>query len=249
MGRFNHEAVCVDPRTGIVYQTEDRGEGLIYRFIPNEKERLIKGGRLQALRAIDRKSLDTRNWESPLLKPNQPIAVEWVDMEDIDSPTDELRMWGFYAKGCARFARGEGMWWGNDAVFFACTNGGTREQGQVFRYIPSPAEGTADEAKNPGKLELFIEPNDSDLMQNADNLCIAPWGDVVFSEDGAGDNFLRLVTPHGEIHTIARNAMNDSELAGCCFSPDGETLFVNIQSPGLSIAITGNWRGAATARG
>ena len=29
MGRFNHEAVCVDPATGIVYQTEDRGDGLL----------------------------------------------------------------------------------------------------------------------------------------------------------------------------------------------------------------------------
>ena len=29
MGRFNHEAVAVDPLTGIVYQTEDREDGLI----------------------------------------------------------------------------------------------------------------------------------------------------------------------------------------------------------------------------
>jgi secreted PhoX family phosphatase len=28
MGRFNHEAACVDPRTGIVYMTEDREDGL-----------------------------------------------------------------------------------------------------------------------------------------------------------------------------------------------------------------------------
>ena len=35
MGRFNHEAVCVNPNTGIVYLTEDRNDGLLYRFIPN----------------------------------------------------------------------------------------------------------------------------------------------------------------------------------------------------------------------
>jgi secreted PhoX family phosphatase len=34
MGRFNHEAVAVDARSGIVYQTEDRDDGLIYRFHP-----------------------------------------------------------------------------------------------------------------------------------------------------------------------------------------------------------------------
>jgi uncharacterized protein len=50
MGRFNHEAVAVDPRTGIVYQTEDRGDGLFYRFIPARPGQLAAGGRLQALR-------------------------------------------------------------------------------------------------------------------------------------------------------------------------------------------------------
>ena len=35
--------------------------------------------------------------------------------------------------------------------------------------------------------------------------------------------------------------MNDSELAGACFSPDGTTLFVNIQRPGMTVAITGPW--------
>ncbi|HRK31251.1 MAG TPA: DUF839 domain-containing protein [Tepidisphaeraceae bacterium] len=242
MGRFNHEAIAVDANSGIVYQTEDRHEGLIYRYIPVEKGNLAAGGRLQALRARDKKSLDTRSWEAArTMEPGEAIVVDWVDMEDIDSPTDELRLWGFYAKGCARFARGEGMWTGADGIYFACTNGGTRKQGQIFRYTPSPHEGTDAEREHPGKLELFIEPNDSDLMQNADNLTISPAGHVVFSEDGAGDNFLRGITPGGEIYTIARNAMNNSELAGCCFSPDGTTLFVNIQNPGLTVAIFGPW--------
>jgi hypothetical protein len=243
MGRFNHEAVAVDPRSGIVYQTEDRNEGLIYRYIPAVKGKLAEGGKLQALRAKGRPSLDTRNWDARArtFEPGESVDVDWVDLEDIDSPTDELRMFGYYAKGAARFARGEGMWYGNDAVYFACTNGGTRKQGQIFRYIPSPAEGTPGEAASPGRLELFIEPNDSDLMQNADNLTVAPWGDVVLAEDGPDDNFLRGVTPDGRLYTLARNAMNDSELAGVCFSPDGQTLFVNIQRPGLTLAINGPW--------
>ena len=43
MGRFNHEAIAVDPKTGIVYQTEDRHDGLLYRFIPNVRP-IARGG-------------------------------------------------------------------------------------------------------------------------------------------------------------------------------------------------------------
>ena len=49
MGRFVHEAACVDPETGIVYLTEDQGEALFYRFIPKEPGNLKAGGTLQAL--------------------------------------------------------------------------------------------------------------------------------------------------------------------------------------------------------
>ena len=39
-----------------------------------------------------------------------------------------------------------------------------------------------------------------------------------------------------------RNELNESEFAGPAFSHDGKTLFVNIQSPGYVLAITGPWR-------
>ena len=44
MGRFNHEVAAVDPRTGIVYLTEDKGDSVFYRFIPNEYGKLQKAG-------------------------------------------------------------------------------------------------------------------------------------------------------------------------------------------------------------
>ena len=50
MGRFNHEAVAVDPNTGDVYLTEDRHEGLLYKFVPKIAGRLSKGGKLYALK-------------------------------------------------------------------------------------------------------------------------------------------------------------------------------------------------------
>ena len=44
---------------------------------------------------------------------------------------------------------------------------------------PVPKEGKPGEKNRPGKLELFIEPNDGNLVENADNLTVAPWGDLV----------------------------------------------------------------------
>jgi len=242
MGRFNHEAVAVDPRSGVVYQTEDRNDGLIYRFIPRTPERLADGGRLQALQVKGVPGLDSRNWnDNVTMAPGQSVDVEWIDLAEIDSPNDDLRLRGF-AQGAARFARGEGMWYGRDAVYFACTNGGAAKKGQIWRYVPSLVEGRPGEKMSPGRLELFVEPNDGKIVENADNLTLAPWGDLIVCEDGDDEQFIVGVTPQGQFYKLARNAKSTSEFAGACFSPDGSTLFVNIQKNGLTLAITGPWQ-------
>ncbi|MDR9416473.1 MAG: DUF839 domain-containing protein [Gracilimonas sp.] len=239
MGRFNHEAVAVDPKSGVVYLTEDDSEGLLYRFIPNTPGKMLDGGRLQALVVKDLPSLDARNWKEQLVELNHPLPVEWIDLNDIDE--DDLRYRGHDA-GATRFARGEGMWFGNSTVYFACTNGGSAKVGQIWKYTPSEYEGTIREEKEPGILELFVEPNDGNIIENADNLTVAPWGDLVVCEDSEGDNYLLGITPEGEVYKMGRNAVSESELAGATFSPDGSTLFMNIQQDGLTLAITGPWK-------
>ena len=244
MGRFRHEAVAVDPRTGIVYQTEDMGDGLIYRFIPKVNGKLQLGGQLQALAILDEPSRDTRNWKSlssPTFPSDTPFSVRWIDIEDVTSPDDNLRFQGF-EKGAARFARGEGMWYGQGEVFFACTNGGPIEKGQVFRYTPSTFEGTDRETEAPGKLELFIESTDKDVLKNCDNLTVAPWGDLFICEDSESPCNLVGITPDGACFEFGSNRYNDSELAGVCFDPSGRFLFLNIQTSGLTLAITGPWQ-------
>ena len=245
MGRFNHEAVAVDPNSGIVFQTEDVGDGLIYRYIPNEPGSLIKGGRLQALSVKGHPSLDTRNWptvEGPSVPVQKSMEVEWIDLEDVLSPNNDLRYQG-YDEGAARFARTEGMWYGRGAIYFASTNGGKNLTGQIWRYTPSPDEGTKLEVERPGKLELYLEPNDSQLLEYCDNLTVAPWGDLFICEDGSKDQYIRGVTPDGKIYTLAHNNYaGDSEFCGVCFASNHPTLFVNIQSPGITLAITGPWQ-------
>ncbi len=64
------------------------------------------------------------------------------------------------------------------------------------------------------------------------------WGGVIVCEDGCGDEFVHGVTQGAAVYKIARNALGSGEFAGSCFSPDGSALFVNIQSPGITLAIT-----------
>jgi secreted PhoX family phosphatase len=240
MGRFNHEAVAVDPKSGCIYLTEDRHDGLLYRFIPKEKENLIEGGRLQALVVKGRKALDTRNWDAPLVGKNEAMEVFWIDIDDVDAPEDDLRYRAF-EDGAARFARGEGIWMGKDELFFACTNGGPDMFGQVFKYTLSPEEGSTEEIKAPASLELYAQSNDKTVLHMCDNLTIAPWGDVLLCEDNGELNHIRGIDKEGSIYTLACNRSSESELAGLVFSPTGKTLFVNVQENGDTVAITGPW--------
>ncbi len=244
MGRFRREAVAVDPKTSIVYQTEDLSDSLIYRYIPNEPGKLHNGGLTQALAIIETPSCDTRNWPD-LKKPAFPIgkavSAKWIDLDDLENLNDDLRLRG-YAAGAAVFARGEGIVYADGEIYFSCTNGGSKQYGQIFKYTPSPYEGTERESQSPASLELFIESHDKEIMQACDNMTIAPWGDIIICEDCGLSSSIVGITPAGEIYHIAQVSI-DSEFAGACFSPDGSTLFVNIQSkPGQTLAITGPWK-------
>ena len=142
-------------------------------------------------------------------------------------------------------ARGEGVFWGENELYLTATSGGPLRRGQIMRYVPSPDEGGADEARTPGRIQLFVESTDLRTMNMGDNLCIAPWGHLIVCEDNYSDevrNHIKGVTPDGRLYTIARNVFaGNSEFAGAVFSPDGAVLFVNIMYPGLTLAIRGPW--------
>jgi uncharacterized protein len=241
MGRFEHEAAVVHAASGAVFLTEDRHHSLFYRFLPAVPGRLAEGGRLQALTFTGRPSMRTHNWSNePDIRLGEKLPVSWLDLEDVDPVFNDLRLRGA-AAGAATFARGEGLCSTGDALVFTCTIGGRARLGQVFSYTPGRCEGQRDEAESAGYLELITEATEESLLRNADNLTMAPWGDLIVCEDTDRHCGLVGVRADGTQYPVADNAYSGSELAGVCFSPDGKTLFVNIQYPGTTVAITGPW--------
>ena len=118
------------------------------------------------------------------------------------------------------------------------TSGGAAGQGQIFRLRPR--------IHGPDTLELFFESTGASEYSYGDNLCISPFGDLIVCEDqytDTVDNYLRGVTPEGHAYPFARLRLQ-SESAGVCFSPDGRTMFLNVYSPAMTLAITGPWPAA-----
>lgn len=247
MGRFLHEACAVDPKTGIVYMTEDNGPDGFYRYIPDHPGQLHRGGKLQMMCVYGRSRYNTVKGQ----KVGKKLPCEWVTIDDPDPSNAERHPDAVYrqgrAKGAARFMGLEGANWGQGSVWFTASESGDMLAGQIWKYTPS---------KNlkRGTLELMFESSDRKILDEPDSIVVSPRGGVVVCEDGDGEdggtNFLRVLTPKGTIETFARNTTKMpiekgekgvTEWSGACYSPDGKWLFVNLYHPGVSYAITGPW--------
>jgi secreted PhoX family phosphatase len=104
--------------------------------------------------------------------------------------------------------------------------------GQIWRYDPRR-----------DRLELVVRFEPADDFQGPDNITVSPYGFAVMCTDGDDDRqFVAGITPDGDSFPLAFNQLSDDEFAGATFSRDGRTLFVNVQEPGTTFAITGPWR-------
>jgi secreted PhoX family phosphatase len=257
MGRFVKEAAVADPRTGIVYQTEDARQGSgFYRFLPKNPADLHAGGVLQMLAVAGRPNYDTRSGQTAGVR----LPARWVTINDPDPDLEGGAPSCFqqgYAQGAARFERLEGIYRGEDgSIYFVSTSGGNAQYGQLWHYLP---DGTKD-----GALVLAYESTSGALLDSPDNLCVTPAGGILFCEDDTnptpahrGDthplapgisevNRLIGLARDGAPFTFAVNRLNASEFAGACFSPDGTILFVNLfgdatPGSGMTCAIRGPW--------
>ena len=249
MGRFNHEATATDPGTGYVYETEDTGDSVLYRFKPTNPSNLAAGGVLEAMKLDN--GTDTRQWVT-----GQTDTATWVVVDDPDPQTNDYAAstrGQAAAKGAALITRGEGAWFGNGVVYIVASNGGPLRLGQVFAYDPATSRFTC----------VFASTS-ADLLAAPDNVCVSPRGGIVLCEDGSGLEYMHGLTPDGAIFRFAQNNVvlpasvmaargysgtgdyTGSEWAGATFEPkNGNWMFANIQSPGITFAITGPWRKGA----
>jgi hypothetical protein len=246
MGRFTHEAVAVDPVTGVAYMTEDLRESGFYRFLPAVPGNYAAGGRLQMLAIAGRSRANLVEG----VRVGESLRVEWVDIADPDPADAETRPDAVFqqgrALGGAAFRHLEGAVYAPGGVYFASTSGGKPRLGQIWRYnVGSGKRRSAGPSAGYATLTLVYEATDRSVLGFPDNLCLGPNGTLLICEDG-GDvpQSLRVYTPRGEIFEVVRNMVpgfEKTELAGVRFSPDGATMFLNALAPGYTFAIWGPW--------
>lgn len=258
LGRYAHEAVVVDPRRGHLYLTEDAAtpNGLLYRWTPPEgfchgRGRLRTladdAGVLQAFKCFDSGGRFVDDL-SRATKIGTVYGVDWVTVPDRDAKTTSVRK-QFTDGQITRARKLEGMWWGDGGAYivssYARAESPVQHDGAVWFYDPKRRTLTL-------KVLLGVNPTpDAEgNFDGPDNITVSPYGGLVIAEDGEGLQHLFGATDSGRTYPIARNELNNgtedapeySEFTGVTFSPDGKTLFANIQEPGIMLAITGPWK-------
>jgi secreted PhoX family phosphatase len=198
------------------------------------------------------------------------LDVAWVMVPDRFAATTSTRKQFAVPGEITRSKKLEGAWGDGDGVYFAASYafhedipkspGVSPHDGQIWYldqrrqtltlkayfpwirelHAPSPAG-----AWTPWTLEQ--QRTVPDVFDGPDNVHVTPWGGLVLAEDGVGLNGLIAWTEAAGAFRLARNDIlfqgtENSEMTGPTFSPDGKVLFANVQEPGHTFAITGDFR-------
>ncbi len=265
-GRFSHEAIAVDPVEGVAYLTEDDFgfPSGFFKYVPPvhpaDAGQLRDGGQLFMLAV--------RNDPNAPLADRQRQRVTyqtvWVPIDDPDpdfprqpdgTPTttndDAIHYVAGqgWAQGAAYFSRLEGAVYDNNVIYFCSTQGGGDPESRHL-HIPTdrlrqgvgPNLGLPLPLRPPPAALPGTRPRHPRLPRQHHRQPTRNPGDL------RGQHRRQLparTVAAGNYGDLALNRLpnrTNDEFAGSTFSPDGQTLYVNIQaSNGMSFAIWGPW--------
>ena len=245
MGQRVHEAAAVHVASGDVYLTEDAAPVAgFYRFVPKVRGELQRGGSLWMLKAEGASDLRRGHRTGDRFKASW-VAIEHPERGAGPEGEGDGNVREGLANGGSAFLRLEGCYAHHDLIYFTSTSGGDAGSGQVWAYDAKASE-----------LQLVYESPAQETLYYPDNLAMSPRGGLILCQDSYRKEPQSLfgLTSEGGLFEFARNNgiyedfhgldgdYSNSEFAGACFSPDGRWLFVNVYTPGFTVAITGPWK-------
>ena len=216
LGAFNHEAVAVNAETNILYLTEDRRDGLFYRFIPDtiSPDGLpdLTSGKLQAA----------------IVDP-QTNAVTWADVPD---PLAQALPTRQQVETASIFKGGEGIVCHDNVVSFV-----TKGDNRVWAY-------QADHEVM--SVIYDHATSETPILSGVDNVTLSQDGELVISEDGGDLQIIAITATGRLVPLMQLYGHDESEVTGPAFSPDGQRLYFSSQrgtegagNAGLTYEITG----------
>ena len=237
LGRFEHEAVAVDPDTGRIYETEDATNplGLFYRWTPPPSALPLGQGLAPALGPTDGTLRGDAGAERVGSRRPRPVRRHRAGHDvrrrmgatcrDRDGAPLQVRRQfnGFWNSAVnatgpggdiTRSRKLEGAWWGDGGAYFvasfartAATAAHVQHDGQVWFYDPLASTITL-------KLRFAYTPADQDSDPDGpDNIRVSPYGGVLLAEDGEGVQHLIGATEDGHTYFLARNDVGDGQRA------------------------------------
>ena len=269
MGRMNHEAVSIDPQSGYVFETEDRGDSAYYKFVPKVRKPngfgdLQQGGDLYAM----------------VIKPGQRsdctgAAIPTGGTNDLGGSFSGVDTRGLGRNGSGSLlpflgqplrvewvklddvdpaddtlryeaqAKGAAVWYRGEGAWY--------HQGKHYWVCSNAGDAAEGQvwAYDPRNetVTLVVESTDENLLDGPDNIAVARDGTLYLCEDGSGGqpgapNFSQRVVgvdASGGLFEFCRNIIPGStaEFAGACFSQNGKYMYVNSQGSGITYCI---WR-------
>jgi hypothetical protein len=199
LGTFAHEAVTVDTQTNHLYLTEDKPDGLFYRFVPASLNSQgfpdLSAGSLEAA-VVD--------WSTS--------KVKWVKIPIPDASDRPTR---YQLSSSTKFNGGEGIVFYGGVVSFA-----TKGDNRIWSY---------DTRTDRIFVIYDASTHPTPILTGVDNITLSKSGELIVGEDGGNMQIVAITKSRQLIPLVQLVGHDSSEVTGPAFSPDGRRLYFSSQ--------------------